>query len=300
MANGGDLFLDEIRDMVPQAQAGILRVLEDRRVLPIGGVAEHAIDIRVLSATNVDIESLAASGVFRSDLFDRLREGSSIYMPALRDRLEDIPLLAGKFVRDAEAANPHCTRREIDADAIAVLQAYDWPGNIRELRSAIYTAVANYPDVEHLVPLHLDHVRRSAPTSSTPEEATAPRLALEQLLDVLRGFRFDVSRPREFAGRYGRIRSAFAAVLVAALDASLEATRRTSAGSPDGDISILAASRFFTGDASMTAVQAADLVKRIAAMDEGAGSTLVEHPLLQKAVSTALRLRPRNRKGRQT
>jgi len=122
-ADGGDLFFDEISDMVPQAQAGTLRVLEERRVCAIGNKEPVGVDVRFLSATNVDIESIAGAGAFRSDLFDRLRESGTVVLPPLRDRKEDIPLLVERFLRDAEAANPTALRRTIEPETLDRLSA---------------------------------------------------------------------------------------------------------------------------------------------------------------------------------
>lgn len=296
-AHGGDLFLDEIRDMVPQAQAGILRVLEDRRVAPVGGSVAYPVEARFLSATNEDIEQLASSGAFRSDLLDRLREGGSIYLPRLRDRLEDIPLLTEHFVREAEAANPRAMRSEIDPDTIALLQSHDWPGNIRELKSVLFEAVADYPDVEHLVPVHI-RLRHKGSSSDfqASQDLPAEDPSLDALLQKLMNFRIDQLSPESLAGRYSQIRAGFGGFMVRSLRAALEATRRSTVHAPEGEISIHAAARFLTGNESLTAHQAADLVKRIHAFSEGCDVDIAGDPILKEAVETALHLRPRNRK----
>jgi DNA-binding NtrC family response regulator len=154
-ATGGDLFLDEIGDMPTQVQAGILRSLEDRHFTPVGARSQQSVNVRFLSATNSDLDNLVGSGAFRHDLLDRLLEGGSILLPPLRERKEDLPLLVENFLRNAEAAHPRAMRRTVDPEALDALMIYEWPGNIRELRNRIFNAVANYPDVEHLVPLHL-------------------------------------------------------------------------------------------------------------------------------------------------
>jgi len=154
-AAGGDLFLDEISDMPAQVQAGVLRAIEDRQYTPIGARMPQSVNVRFLSASNADLDSLGSSGVFRHDLLDRLLEGGSVRLPPLRERTEDIPLLAEKFVQDAEASQPRAMRRTIDPEALDLLLRHNWPGNIRELRSSLFGAVTNYPDVEHLVPVHL-------------------------------------------------------------------------------------------------------------------------------------------------
>ena len=153
-ASGGELFLDEITDMLHQVQAGILRVLQENVITPIGAKKSIPVDVSFLSATNMDIEALAAKGDFRNDLLDRLRDGGTAYLPPLRERKEDISLLVEKFVRIAERES-NARHRTIEPEVIELLLDYDWPGNIRELRSCIFSAIANRPDVEYLVPVHI-------------------------------------------------------------------------------------------------------------------------------------------------
>ena len=134
-ASGGDLFLDEIGNLPLDVQIGLLRVLEQREVAPLGAQQGEKVDIRFLSATNEDIELRAQSGIFRADLLDRLREAGAIYMPPLPDRLDDIPLLVEKLVREAESAKPGALRRAVEQQTLTSLRRYSWPGNIRELRA---------------------------------------------------------------------------------------------------------------------------------------------------------------------
>ena len=158
-ADGGDLFLDEIGNMPQDVQNGLLRVLENKVVAPLGSGSGREVDVRFISATNEDIELKAVTaGGFRPDLLDRLREGGTIVLPPLRERQEDIPLLAELFVRQAETMRPGAMKRIITQAAIEKLLAYRWPGNIRELRNCILKAVGDHPDVEYLVPGHLAFV----------------------------------------------------------------------------------------------------------------------------------------------
>ena len=152
---GGDLFLDEISDMQAQVQGGVLRVIEERQFTPVGGRMHQSVNVRFLSATNSELESLVATAVFRHDLLDRLIEGGTVFLPALRDRKADIPLLVERFLRDAESTHPRAMNRAVDPETVDALMLHDWPGNIRELRNCVFNAVINYPDVEHLVPVHL-------------------------------------------------------------------------------------------------------------------------------------------------
>ena len=135
LADGGTLFLDEIGDMSLAAQAKVLRVLEDGVVTRIGGAKPHAVDVRVIAATNKNLESEIAEGNFRQDLFYRLNV-VPVSVPPLRDRREDIPALVQHFVvllTQREGMAP----RQIAPDAVERLTSYDWPGNVRELRNTI-------------------------------------------------------------------------------------------------------------------------------------------------------------------
>jgi two-component system, NtrC family, nitrogen regulation response regulator NtrX len=134
-AHGGTLFLDEIGDMSLAAQAKVLRVLQDGVVTRIGGSKPIQVDVRVLAATNKDVEAEIAAGRFREDLFYRLNV-VPIHVPPLRERREDIPLLIGHFL--SQLAGPGgLAARAMSDDAVTRLSQLDWPGNVRELRNTI-------------------------------------------------------------------------------------------------------------------------------------------------------------------
>src|ERR1700704_983156 len=137
-ANGGTLFLDEIGDMSANVQAKLLRALEERRIERLGGDESIPVDVRIISATHRALEEEIADGNFRADLFYRLRV-VTIDIPPLRERREDIPLLAEAFARQA-AERHRLPERPIGRDALKKLIEYDWPGNVRELRNAIERA----------------------------------------------------------------------------------------------------------------------------------------------------------------
>ena len=141
--NGGTIFLDEIGDMSPSTQAKALRLLQDQRFERVGGNSSVTTDVRIIAATNHDLESLIATGRFRSDLFYRLN-GLTIRLPPLRDRLEDLPLLADHFV---SLSNRELGRaiRSLSPDALERLAAHAWPGNVRELQGAIRFAALHAP-----------------------------------------------------------------------------------------------------------------------------------------------------------
>ena len=140
VAEKGSIFLDEIGEMSPLVQVKLLRVLQERKYRRLGGTEEVEADIRVIAATNRDLSKMVAEGTFREDLFYRINV-IPIRLPALRERTEDIPLLADHFVLRF-ATEMGKTITGISGGAIACLQAYGWPGNIRELENAIERAVA--------------------------------------------------------------------------------------------------------------------------------------------------------------
>jgi two-component system, NtrC family, response regulator HydG len=138
-ASRGTLFLDEIGEMPPSVQAKLLRVIEDKRVRPLGATGETTVDVRVIAATNADLEKAVADGRFRSDLFYRIAT-VTMAVPPLRDRPEDIPLLIKHFLVRASAEAGKALP-ELDAETTECFTRYRWPGNIRELQNAIQQAV---------------------------------------------------------------------------------------------------------------------------------------------------------------
>jgi two-component system nitrogen regulation response regulator GlnG len=136
-ANGGTLFLDEIGDMPPEAQTRLLRALQSGRIRRVGGDQEIAIDVRIIAATNRNLEPMIAAGTFREDLFYRLNV-VPIQLPPLRERKDDIEPLARHFLR--KAASEGLPQRRLSPQAIAVLTAQPWRGNVRELSNFMFRA----------------------------------------------------------------------------------------------------------------------------------------------------------------
>ena len=138
-ANGGTIFLDEIGELPMETQIALLRVIQERELERIGSSQSIAVDVRIIAATNRDLEAAVAAGAFREDMFYRLNV-FPIHVPALRERLEDIPLLVAHLIeRLAKRAGKEF--RTIKMNTIELLQAYDWPGNIRELQNVIARSV---------------------------------------------------------------------------------------------------------------------------------------------------------------
>ncbi len=139
VANGGTLFLDEIATMGLDTQSKILRVLQDRRFMHLGGVQEIQVDVRIIAATNVDLRQAVREGRFREDLFYRLNV-IAIELPPLRSRREDIPALAQHFLRYYSEENG-LSIRSLTPEAMRALVDYEWPGNVRELENVIERGV---------------------------------------------------------------------------------------------------------------------------------------------------------------
>ena len=139
LADGGTLLLDEVVQMPETVQAALLRVLEDKKVRPVGAEREIPLNVRFLFATNDDIEAAVAAGRFRADLYHRIHV-VKIHMPLLRDRMDDIVELAAHFMArfSASLAMPSL---ELDEETLLKLRRYDWPGNVRELRNLIERSV---------------------------------------------------------------------------------------------------------------------------------------------------------------
>lgn len=137
-ADGGTVFLDEIGDISPRLQQVLLRVLEDGEIQPVGSTTRKKVDVRVVAATNRDLEELVKSSAFRADLYYRLNV-ISLRLPSLIERKEDIAALAGHFLRKYRTEN-NKPIAGISKKALQMLEAYDWPGNVRELENVIERA----------------------------------------------------------------------------------------------------------------------------------------------------------------
>jgi len=152
-ADGGTLFLDEVGDMSLKTQAKVLRALDEQRFYPVGASQHIHVDVRVIAATNKDLEDEIIKGNFREDLFYRLNV-IPFFVPPLRDRLEDIPSLVQEFLSEfgRQYGRP---RMEISSDALAALKHYQWPGNVRELRNVMERVLILNPKVTRIERKHL-------------------------------------------------------------------------------------------------------------------------------------------------
>ena len=201
-ANEGTLFLDEVGDMSLKTQSKVLRALDEQKFTPIGDDEPLKVDVRIIAATNKDLDEEISRGNFREDLFYRLNV-IPFYVPPLRERKEDIPLLARHFLKEFSAAYSRRSR-EITEDAIEVLMRYSWPGNVRELRNVVERLVIMNPTVlkierKHLPPLmHRDGSRTTSGFSTLHQARAAyERDYILKKLDENHG---NVSRTAEVLG----------------------------------------------------------------------------------------------------
>ncbi|PYX58902.1 MAG: Fis family transcriptional regulator [Acidobacteria bacterium] len=168
VAGGGTIFLDEISEMTPTMQVKLLRVLQERTVRPVGSTSEISIDVRVIAATNRDLDKAVAENVFREDLYYRLNV-IPILVPPLRERPEDIPLLANHFLKKyASAAGRGILR--VHKESINSLCGYEWPGNVRQLENTVERAVAlETADELHVeLPVERPKARAAAAAAGQP------------------------------------------------------------------------------------------------------------------------------------
>ena len=171
LADKGSLFFDEIGNVPLETQAKLLRVIQERDFMRLGGIDAIKADVRIIAATNVDLRQMMEEGRFREDLFYRLHV-ISIQLPPLRQRKDDIPLLAQHFLARYSDENRKAAM-ELTPDALDLLTAYDWPGNVRELENVIERAVVLSPGPQIGVDLIPDHVRK-APDFPPPQFVVPP------------------------------------------------------------------------------------------------------------------------------
>ena len=179
LANTGTLFLDEIGDLSPMTQAKLLRVLQEREFTRIGGVQPIKVDVRIVAATNKNLDELVRKGQFREDLYYRINV-IALYLPPLRERGEDVPLLAKHFLakRVEEDKRPSI---EFGKDALELLTRYPWPGNVREMENIIEQAFIWSQNSAQITPEHLPTILKSdSRSSSLRDDTLAGRMSLEK------------------------------------------------------------------------------------------------------------------------
>lgn len=191
VADSGSIFLDEISTIPPETQARLLRVIQEREFTPLGDTQPHRVDVRIIAATNTDLQRAVKSGDFREDLFYRLNV-INIHLPPLRNRKEDILPLAQHFIRKYNEENGRAITDQIAPEVLKALESYSWPGNVRELETAIERAVIVARGDE----IRLDCLRDEIVSRQTPSADAANVAETAASLDISRGISFydEVSR----------------------------------------------------------------------------------------------------------
>jgi two-component system response regulator PilR (NtrC family) len=208
VADGGTLFLDEIGEMPMALQVKLLRVLDNSSVMPVGGVAEIAVNVRIISATNRNLEEMVKQGRFRTDLYYRLNV-IPIHVPPLRERADDIPLLARHFA-ESHAGRMGRTVHEISPEAMEALCAFNWTGNVRELENALERAVAlcngtriELTDLPRNVQTHLaipKSVTTELPPGGVDLEALVADLEISLIKQALHQSKYSQKRAADLLG----------------------------------------------------------------------------------------------------
>ena len=181
VADHGSIFFDEIGTISLETQAKLLRVLQEREFMRLGGIETIKVDARIIAATNVDLKTLVDQGRFRADLYYRLNV-IAVQLPPLRERKEDIPLLVGHFVRRFcdENGKAHC---QVGPEVLKLLVEYDWPGNVRELENVIERAVVLSPQREITVDLVPEHLTAPAARMKLDELSILDGQSLFEIVD---------------------------------------------------------------------------------------------------------------------
>lgn len=191
VADGGSIFLDEITTIPPETQARLLRVIQEREFTPLGDTQPHRVDVRIIAATNTDLQRAVKAGDFREDLFYRLNV-INIHLPPLRNRKEDILPLAQHFIRKYNEENGRVITEQLRPEVLQALETYPWPGNVRELETAIERAVI----VARTDEVTLDCLREEIVNPQARPNQSASMIESAALLDIARGIAFydEVSR----------------------------------------------------------------------------------------------------------
>ncbi|MGM0609044.1 MAG: sigma-54-dependent transcriptional regulator [Candidatus Muiribacteriota bacterium] len=184
LANGGTVFLDEIGDMSPELQAKLLRVMEEKRFVRVGGVKEISVDIRIVAATNKNLEKAIIDGSFREDLYHRIKV-IHIKIPPLRERKEDIEALVKHFLAAFSMKNN--LAYQVSNEAMQKLKHYDWPGNVRELKNTIESAIALCRDGT-IFPEHIlisEESQRNLMSVKEKDEVRNPLQLISEALNLI-------------------------------------------------------------------------------------------------------------------
>ncbi|WP_456440456.1 sigma 54-interacting transcriptional regulator, partial [Caldithrix abyssi] len=203
-ADGGTIFLDEIGEMPLNTQVKLLRVLETSEIMRVGGTTPIKVDVRVIAASNKNLEQAVANNEFRRDLYFRLK-AITIFIPPLRKRKEDIPVLVKKFADEYVKKN-QIFFKGFSPEALEALKEYDWPGNIRELKNFVETAITlNRGEIIHSSyvrqVLNLDHRYATADNLPVPLNKTPDQAERELIYRTLISLKLDITELKQMIGK---------------------------------------------------------------------------------------------------
>ncbi len=257
LANKSTLFIDEFGDVPSHVQSKLIDLLDKntRTIQRLGSNENKKLNLQIVMATNrIDIIN---SGDFRADILSRAKVSKPIILPPLRERTEDIPILANYFLRKYETSIPGAEKRVIDKEAMDVLMKYDWPDNIRGLENVIEQAVSDYKGLRILTKNHI-RLGIKTPTisdaldvtDSKPQKKLTPKseiATVDELIALINEFEFDHTTPEQWQWKGEKLREAFIHLMERYLRAGLDATRKISFEIPDGEIQHTPAINFILG-----------------------------------------------------
>lgn len=292
--NGGTLFIDELGDISEALQNRLPRPIEARQISRQGGNNEVSLDIQVILATNKDLDEYTRTGKFKNDLLNRVT-AYPINIPPLRERKEDIPLIASHLLENLCKENNARWPRKILPETMELLTGNDWPDNVRGIRNVLERAVKNNKDSELLVPsdLRFEHYRKTIPIfeQGVTPEITNDESSIDRLTNLMEEFRF----PNDYSKLHGRlpdIQKAMAKLLANYLLSAVEVSKKMRAGNINGELNIAGAVSCMMGEQLKTP-KAADIIKKLFKTDKNALNNILENnPSLKELYQEVIRLRP--------
>ncbi|UBM36634.1 sigma-54 dependent transcriptional regulator [Bremerella sp. TYQ1] len=310
-ADLGDLFLDEVYALKPSVHPKLMRFLAEGTYFRHGDSEEQLkANVRVISATNANIEEKAEAGEFPADLLDRLRFGGTIKLPPLRERREDIPLLARRFVQRAERGGD--LQREFSKEAMEYLQDQAWNGNVRDLEQVL-SKVVNLSDVEVIHPLHIEkaqqeiglsnHERTSIAVGEMPYEKgelvnedesdpsprtlslkPASQMPFDELLTTMRDYRFDKLDIDSLMNRLDALEEAAGRLIANYAQVALKISK----GHERQKVSLTRGVKFMQGKEKLTTNEAARVIRKLLESNDNLLEWTLSQPILSEAHEIAL------------
>ncbi len=297
MANGGTLFIDEIGDIPEGLQNKLLRPIENRVVKRQGGNKQIPIDVQIVLATNKNLEEYAKTGKFKFDLLNRIN-AYTITIPPLRERKEDIPLIAERLLEILCKENNARWPREILPETVTLLKNHGWRDNVRGLRNALERAIKDNRDSELIVPSDIrfdtDTVTTEGKESFIKTESRGVVNTIDELIAMLSSFEFPEDYSK-ISGKLPALQGAVAKMMANYLQSSIEVTKKMKpGGGPEGEVNLTGAASCMMGEQLKTP-KAADIIKRLLQLSpESKDKIISENEVLRKIFEEAIKLRPSN------